>query len=168
MPKAIVTGDITLDWNLYRRQGPQHPGALWEPDFGTKNCLTWGGAVQLREIIAASVRGRARVPKPELTEGDKVPGRAPFWHSYSKCEEFPKEKQNKGKGGGDKNAPQAWRIREFIGLEETIAHSTFPPRNLFMESDDGGADLVVVDNANQGFSELRKIWPKSLINDTPR
>ena len=163
MVKVLVTGDITVDWNLFRSRRSQHTGSLWEPDFRTKSWPTRGGAALLAEMIDGVKGEKATVLKPELTNADLAPGRAPFWHSYSSCERFLKESKDAGK-----NAPTVWRIKEFLGLEQTPYDENHPPRNLFQKGDRGDANLIVVDNANQGFSQKRDIWPESLKSEKPK
>lgn len=156
--KVIVTGDITLDWNLLRSRSAQFRDFLWEPDYQTKSCLVAGGAALLGELIHQAAQDDAALLRPELRKTDHTPGKPPFWHSYTICEQFPKTRTQP-----DKEPDFVWRVKEFLGLEQTkvLTDPAESPRNLF-EDDDGQSDIVVVDDANQGFSKLSEIWAKSL------
>ena len=48
---VVVTGDITLDWNLARSRGPEAQGPAWEPQVCSR--LRWrrGGAALLADLI---------------------------------------------------------------------------------------------------------------------
>src|ERR1035438_329105 len=50
---VVVTGDITLDWNLARGRGPEATNPAWEHEFCSR--LSWqrGGAALMADLIEA-------------------------------------------------------------------------------------------------------------------
>lgn len=48
---AIVTGDVTMDWNLARTQRARDGAANWTREDCTRACWQRGGAAMLADLI---------------------------------------------------------------------------------------------------------------------
>ena len=165
---VVVTGDITLDWNLARSRGPEAQGPAWEPEVCSR--LRWqrGGAALLADLIegvAAQIRDRAAYeirqpasPRRTGNEGDTPigPEDPRFHHSYASwlacayatAKGFEKEKR-------------AWRVAEFLGINRCSSAET-PANWARVVNDNPAASLVVLDDAGLGFRSKRELWPASL------
>jgi hypothetical protein len=152
---SLVIGDVTIDWNLARGQMSQRTGALWDPGFISRCYRQDGGAALLGELIdkGAGTLGQT-VHRVRLRKA-VVPGSAGFAHSYTLCGQYPRQV-------GEKDL--AWRIKEFLGVD-TPSIGVGNPATTILTGDDGKADLIVIDDANQGFRRSPKsTWPASLQN----
>jgi hypothetical protein len=171
---VVVSGDITLDWNLARSRGPEAQGPAWEPEVCSR--LTWqrGGAALLADLIegvAAQIHDRAayeiRQPDTPRRTGTAVdapigPEDPRFHHSYASwlacayaaAKGFEKEKA-------------VWRVAEFQGLNRgsTSGASDDWAR---VVNDSPAASLVVLDDAGLGFRSKRELWPASLTAPASR
>jgi hypothetical protein len=165
---VVVSGDITLDWNLARSRGPEAQGPAWEPEVCSR--LTWqrGGAALLADLIegvAAQIYDRAayeiRQPDTPRRTGTAVdaaigPEDPRFHHSfaswlacaYATAKGFEKEKP-------------AWRVAEFQGLNRCSTSGASDDWARVV-NDSPAASLVVLDDAGLGFRSKREVWPASL------
>jgi hypothetical protein len=165
---VVVSGDITLDWNLARSRGPEAQGPAWEPEVCSR--LRWqrGGAALLADLVegvAAQIRDRAayeiRQPaSPRRTgtaEDTRMGPEDPRYHhsyaswlpcAYATAKGFEKEKP-------------AWRVAEFLGINRCSASGT-PDGWARVANDSPEASVVVLDDANLGFRSNRALWPVSL------
>jgi hypothetical protein len=165
---VVVTGDITLDWNLAHSRGPEGLGPAAEPEVCSR--LRWqrGGAALLADLIegvAAQIRDRSayeiRQPDTPRRAGtgvdDRIGPEDPRFHhsyaswlpcAYATAKGFEKEKP-------------AWRVSEFLGMSRSSASDTSADwARVVNDSPDAG--LVVLDDADLGFRSKRELWPVSL------
>lgn len=153
---AIITGDVAVDWNLARSHITQRTGALWDPGLLARCYKQIGGAALLGELI-----GRAASPLGHTVHSIKLdtrravfPGSPGLTHSYTLCARYPSRL-------GD--SVQTWRMKEFLGVDKYTG-SRANRSAATLNDDDGKADLIVIDDADQGFRALEKTsWPPSLL-----
>jgi hypothetical protein len=154
---VVVAGDITLNWNLARRIVTQRTRVLWDPDHYMQAYVQVGGAALLGRLIHAAAEGTANVLYPDPLARPRVPGTPPFWHSYAICAQFPKK-------GRQTNNELVWRVQEFLGLDRQRSDLPENPAERLLSQDEGEGDIIVLDEANQGFRDLKdEVWPKSLV-----
>src|SRR5512145_2756313 len=83
----VVSGDVTVDWNLARRTPPGVTGG-WRPDLKARACRQRGGAALLADLVERAVARRpANAPEPVLLSVDlpadsMTPDDQRFSHSY--------------------------------------------------------------------------------------
>lgn len=142
---TVVAGDITVDWKIARNRAELPTNAPWDPDYITQTYYEFGGACLLGELIRAGSRNAVVPDITQYETNPPAPGDPPFWHSYTICASPPGQKEE-------------WRIEEFLGVDRQVDRK---PKQL-LRKDDGTADLVVLNDASQGFRHLERIWPKSL------
>jgi hypothetical protein len=51
---AIVTGDVTIDWNLARLASSATGAQTWNAEAVTRACVLKGGVVMLADVIRAA------------------------------------------------------------------------------------------------------------------
>lgn len=163
---VIVTGDVTIDWNLSR---PTHaPGTLpeWDPDECTRACWQRGGAALLGDLVEVVASGLGD-PDREISVRQTAAPHEPVWpgddrfnHSYAMWSLFPYAAWPK-----DKDRP-AWRVEEYLGFDrcpDTPGADDWKR----VEGDDPHAALVVLDDGNLGFRDRPDLWPAALSEGTP-
>lgn len=147
---VVVTGDVTMDWNVLRSRHSDPPSATWTArDLARASCQR-GGAALLAELVAETARrlGTSGVDValrgPTLPRGRLSPGDERYHHSYALW----------GRTGG------AWRVEEFLGLDRGPADT--PPEWMKSDGDASAANLVILDDAGLGFRDYPELWPQAL------
>jgi hypothetical protein len=163
-PVIVITGDITMDWNLARTRRSKDSQSFWSPDDTA--CIFWqrGGAALLADLVDAvatdlqqkggspiSIRQIAaprKSAKPHA-EDDQYNHSYAMWSlfKYSEKAQFNKEKP-------------AWRVEEFLGLSRASRDSIQEWQKV--ADDTSKADLVVLDDADLGFRNRAELWPAAL------
>jgi hypothetical protein len=148
----IITGDVTIDWNLIFFQSAHDLTSLWNVHNTARACPQPGGVAMLSALIQA-VCARLpdtfstqiyspRIPLAAISTDDKR-----LNHSYV-IWELQGDKEKKG-----------WRVSQFLG---TDAASEDDERLII--NDPPNADLIVLDDANLGLRHSPGHWPNVLQN----
>jgi len=171
---VVVTGDITLDWNLARSRGPEAQGPAWEPEVCSRMRWQRGGAALLADLIegvAAQIRDGAAygirqpdTPRRTGTAADAHigPEDPRFHHSYASwlpCAYATAK--------GFEREERAWRVAEFLGIHRRST-SDISDDWARVVNDSSNAQLVVLDDADLGFRSKRALWPASLTTPGSR
>jgi hypothetical protein len=160
----IITGDITMDWNLARTRRSRNDISFWSASDTA--CTTWqrGGSALLADLLEAVARDLMKAGSPRIsirqtcaprTSGEVQPENEQYHHSYamwSPCKYGTHSKLEKEK--------QPWRVEEFLGLDR--ADSDLVQDWQKVVDDSPKASLVVLDDANLGFREHPELWPMAL------
>lgn len=155
-PKIVVAGDITIDWlEVSVRHRPPEQGRRplpnWQLQPGLRRVPKRGGALLLADLIKA-----ATGITPITHQLEDLENRSPdeVVHSVVMLDQFPysadkKDKENK-----------VYRVAEPRGYAGPLGDPPAPPPLL---RDDPDAQVVVIDDAGNGFREAaRKYWPAAL------
>ena len=161
-PKVVVTGDVTMDWNLARIRRLKEALPAWNADDRTRASWQRGGAAMLADLIEAvdnTLRRDGEADWAVLKMGSPsepvhpLDGR--FHHSYAIWSQF---SCAKGSSSGDEES--TWRVEEFLGLDPS---PTDRPADWQKVVDDTPhADLIVIDDAALGFRTQPGLWPKAV------
>ena len=161
---VVVTGDVTMDWNLARPRNFPNTGLTWNTEDAIRGYWLPGGAALLasivREIAAQLAPERKYEVHPLLDKEDRVsPNDSQHHHSYAlwslfKYEEIP---------GDDDAQSYVWRVKEFLGLQrpepaEALAVDEWKQ----LAEEVKRASLVVLDDAGLGFRDHSEIWRDAL------
>src|SRR5438552_12605183 len=110
---AVVTGDLTIDWNLARTRRHKSEGGAWSADNSMRAYWQRGGAALLADVISGVAQdlGPTGEPPWEVRQmaapTDAVcPEDLPYHHSYAIW----------SNRAGPKDPP-VWRVEEFLGLD---------------------------------------------------
>ena len=158
--RIVVSGDITMDWNLARIGQTTRSHAIWVPNNVE---IFWqrGGAsllADLLEAIAAEVQKEKSLPiaihQPgaPTSSAEVSPGDPGYHHSFALWA----EKKYADKPPLDKD--RAWRVDEFLGMCRADSHCPA----MAIADDKAEADIVVLDDANMGFRDAQDCWPLAL------
>ncbi len=155
---AIVTGDVTLDWNLACLRAIPEGRQQWNAEDRTISCCQQGGAALLAELlqeVAAELPEKYRIWQMTPT----IPGDHRLHNSYAIWDRYDYQVEEKlNKNVTAEKAEKVWRVTEFLGLERA---QDFKPQEM---NDPSEATLVVLNDANLGFREEKNAWawPKVL------
>jgi hypothetical protein len=162
---VVVTGDVTMDWNLARTRRSDSSSVAWNADDCTRTYWQRGGAALLGDLVEAIAEELKRTGKPVYSvrqmgapRDNAFPGDPRFHHSHAMWSLFDYDE----KSARDRNKPKgAWRVSEFLGLDRCI--DCEPEQADWMRVvDDAPAEIVVLDDADLGFRKNRKLWPKTV------
>ena len=155
--KIVITGDITIDWNLARIHRSKDIVQRWGNDDCTRAASQPGGAALLGSLLAAAAADLKSgnlsdyaVSQPDLMSQTIEPIDDRFHHSYAIWSLF-----------GDQ---KAWRVQEFLGLDQ-CTESEFHDfsQGIYPLAGFSENDIVVVDDANLGFRNQYADLKKSLM-----
>lgn len=163
---VIVTGDVTIDWNLSRATHAAGGPRDWDPDECTRACWQRGGSALLAdlvEVVAAGLGGSGRrlVVRQTAAPHEPVwPGDARFNHSYAMWALFP---YVAGAKGGER---PAWRVEEYLGFDRCPDSGEGDDWKR-VDGDVGDPVLVVLDDGNLGFRDRPDLWPEAVNTGAP-
>ncbi len=153
----IITGDITMDWNLARTRRSRNEVSFWSAD--DTSSINWqrGGAALLADLVTAIAKDLQKDGASQFSirqtgaprkSSKVIPDSAQFHHSYAMWSPVKY---------GDK---PAWRVEEFLGLDRARSDSVQDWQKVVDDTTE--ADLVILDDANLGFRDQPELWPATL------
>ncbi|HSB12037.1 MAG TPA: RyR domain-containing protein [Blastocatellia bacterium] len=165
---VVVTGDVTMDWNLARTQRSDGRGASWNADDCTRTYWQRGGSALVADLVEAVADEFKRNGKPVYSirqtgapRKNVLPGDPRYHHSHAMWSLFSYDE----KRARDKDKPKgAWRVSEFLGLDRCAADCAPEGAGWRHVVDDTPAQIVVLDDADLGFRRLHELWPKSVTS----
>lgn len=161
-PVVAVGGDVCIDWLSI----PVEPVAVadgqpnWRLRGGEHMFAERGGAWLTADLTAAALGNTADVVKPEKQE--RIENVAPddVIHSLLRLRKF---------RAGPKDESLRWRVAKFEGFSGPLANSKKPPFPACkMERAVLAADLVLLDDAGNGFRDFANAWPEVVSDTTAR
>jgi hypothetical protein len=167
----VVTGDVTMDWNLARTPRTALRPTAWTAEEQT--CAYWqrGGAALLADLIGAVAdelrqRGYAHMvvcqtaaPSEPSWSGDPR-----FHHSYALWSSCSYKRQP-----SHHQETPAWRVTEFLGVGRCTPQAAPGAADWHGVVDDtAAADLVILDDAALGFREQPERWPQAITTNGSR
>jgi len=155
--EVVITGDITMDWNLARMRRSKSAQSSWQSDDTT--CSYWqrGGAALVADLVAAVSQDLQQGGQPPFVihqtaapqdSGPVDPDDHKFHQLYAMWAQYKYD---------DK---PAWRVEEFMGLDRAAAHSAQDWEKVV--GDTPAADLVVLIDSGLGFRQHPELWPMAL------
>jgi hypothetical protein len=151
--EVVVTGDVTMDWNLarFRRARADVGLHMWWSDDRTRACWQRGGAAMLADLIGAAAKQPGYFVRQMDAPLEPVhPSDDRFHHAYALWDQF------KGAKG------QAWRVKEFLGLDRSPAQEPAPWQQV--RDDPVAPVLAVLDDADLGFRDWPALWPHAVTD----
>ncbi|HEY1169312.1 MAG TPA: RyR domain-containing protein [Candidatus Limnocylindrales bacterium] len=157
--RVIVSGDVTIDWNLARTRKLADPAIAWNAADRTEMYGQPGGAALIAGLmseVAATLAAEGvavEVAGPGSPFVTIVPGDPRFNHSYAIWSKFPRRQ-------GDRDR-SIWRVEEFLGLDRaTTPEAAGAGTGTATHAYD--SDLVILDDADLGFRATPERWPAAL------
>ena len=159
----IISGDVTMDWNIARTKISSRNDLSWNPEIRTITSCQIGGAALLADLISqvANQLDANRHHKFSIFQHQPpvelvAPTNPDFHHSFSIWARFPQDH------------PEAWRVSEFLGLDQISAARADDARRFSIPDEPENPDILFIDDAAIGFRDLREAWPACLSNPNAR
>lgn len=162
--QAVVTGDVTMDWNIARTSSHRSLGLPWKSADSLRIYWQRGGAALLADLIKAvskTLRDSGKVdskiaivdaPKKQIVQ----PSEKNYPHTYAMWKLFEQKK-------GESSKEKVWRVEDFMGLDPGAEPLTNSDAGHSVIKDPPEADLVVLDDAALGFRSRTPLsWPQAL------
>jgi hypothetical protein len=153
-PTIVVTGDVCIDWLQWPTK-PEDAGLNWKLYAGTRMTAKPGGALLLADFMRNATG--VTVVSPQLKMIDKIPPKV-LLHSNAELELFPYSSDRRDP---DKDR-MVYRIGRCRGFTGPTTDSQAP---LSFEDDDPSADMVVLDDAGNGFRDDEMRWPLAIQDE---
>jgi hypothetical protein len=151
-PTITVAGDICIDWLEFPIKA-KDSGLNWELYPGTCFVAKPGGALLLADILRR-LQG-VTVLSSTLVGIENIPPEKVI-HSNAELKLFSYSNDLK-----DKNN-LVYRVKEFRGF---IGSNNVAPGFASIEKDDSDSQIVVLDDAGNGFRDNDKYWPKAITEN---
>ena len=153
-PIIVVAGDVCVDWLQFPQKG-KDSGLNWELYPGTNMIAISGGAVALAEFLRKSTK--TTVVSASLSDINNLSPQQVI-HSNTEIDFLAYSTDPKDKG------KSAYRVKQFKGFVGPSGCSEFS----LLKNDDPDADIVVLDDAGNGFRDNPKYWPKAIVEADKR
>lgn len=147
--KIVVTGDICINSLQWITEPQNNKGLNWQTHLNVHSILKSGESLLLAKLIALAVDADIRSPKIDDIEASLSKD---FLRSIAELDLFPAY-------ADEKSNDKVYRIKRFLGF---AGPSSDTPKLLSIADDDPNADIVVIDDENNGFNSNEKFWPSAL------
>ena len=159
--KIVVTGDVTMDWNLARTRRSKDGVSFWSADDTASTTWQRGGSALIADLIETlaknmgpgefSIRQTGAPHKSNKVQPDSDQ----YHHSYAMWSPF----KYGEKSPLDKEKP-VWRVEEFLGLDRSNNEMVQDWQKVVDDTKD--VDLIILDDADLGFRDHSELWPAAL------
>jgi len=162
--KIVVAGDVTIDWLMWRVQPEdpldkeRRPRLNWQLYWGTRMAARPGGALLLARMVEAATGLPVLAPKLPKRPEDISPGEN--LHSLVMLSRYPFSTEKK-----DENN-LVFRVQELLGYDGP-RKGDLQALSLAEAQDAADADLVIIDDAGNGFRDQEQAWPKAVTQGKP-
>ncbi|MDF2858538.1 MAG: Ryanodine receptor Ryr, partial [Neobacillus sp.] len=147
--KIVVSGDICINSLQWTTEPQNNKGLNWQTHQNVHSVLKSGESLLLAKLVALSTE--ASIYSPKISDIETTLSKD-FLCSIAELDLFPifAEKKSKGK---------VYRIKRFLGFAGPASGS---PKLLPIENDVVDADIVIIDDENNGFNSNEEFWPMAL------
>ena len=160
---VVVTGDVTMDWNIACARPAHSAVANWSGDtVDTRVYWQRGGAALLADLVEAIARSVGKTGEPAFDLRQTAAPRQPvvpndprFHHGYTQWNLFPQVL------GRAHDASPVWRMSEWLGLSMSLGDVATNDWAR-VENDTASAALVLLDDAALGFRDAPELWPQAI------
>ncbi|OGN98529.1 MAG: hypothetical protein A2Y89_03750 [Chloroflexi bacterium RBG_13_51_18] len=157
---VIVTGDVTIDWNIARLQRQEGMTQGWNAEDLTAAFCQRGGAAMLGELVAAVAgsldrerQARITVHQVSLPAQDISPTDPHFPHSCAMWRPFNRD---------ERSGKKVWRVDEFLGLKPAYEVARPADARKTLTANSINPSLIVISDANLGFRRNPELWPSAI------
>lgn len=147
--KIVVTGDLCINCLQWITDPQSNKGLNWQTRFNMHTASQPGGALLLSKLVALSTKNS--VLSPEIQNMELILSNE-LLRSFVELKLFPidsHEKENR----------KVYRVSRFLGFS---GPSSGVPKLLSIIDDDIDADMVVLDDEDNGFNSNQEFWPLAI------
>ena len=163
----VVTGDVTIDWNIARVRRADIIMNVWNAENLTTSFCQRGGVVMLTDLIKSIARNLNQTKQTDITvrqistpKGPINPCNNHFHHSYAVWSPFKIDERKSDE------EEKVWRVQEFLGLSKASSDNSSSDNWKKVVDDPINPDLVILDDAALGFRDSPQYWPGALSGDS--
>jgi len=167
---VVVTGDVTIDWNIAHTRRADGTGISWNEGDVTRAYWQRSGAALLADLVEAVAEELRQNKLGDFTVrslpwfADPVlPGDPRLHHSYAMWSLF----KYGGKPPLDSEKP-VWRVDKFLGLDRAKDQTADTSDWRRIADEPATTDIVLLDDAGLGFRDHREWWPKAITTEGSR
>lgn len=146
--KIVVTGDICINTLMWTTHPESTEGYNWQSEANVHSLIKSGESLLLANMIGISTG--LKIISPVLSAGACLPLEN-YLRSFAELELF--------KASSINEKDKVFRVGRFMGFMGT---NTGGPELLHIENDDVNADIVVIDDENNGFNSDMSYWPLAI------
>ena len=147
--KIVVSGDICIN-SFYWITDPQNnKGLNWQNNLNMHSVLMPGEALLLTKFVALATG--SCILSPEIEDLESVALKE-FIRATAEIERFPIFPDNK-------NNEKVYRVKRFLGFAGPSAGQS---KLLAITNDDENADIVIIDDENNGYHSNEEFWPLAI------
>jgi len=155
---VIITGDVTMDWNLARTGYTGEQSVVWNPDICTHASWQRGGAALLADLIETIASSSENLSQHNINIYQMAAPRQPvdpgderYHHSHAIWSPI------------DDAGQVVWRVAESLGIDRCSGNRDSDGLHFQQVVDEPeSVDLLVLDDADLGFRDNEAFWPKCL------
>ncbi len=147
--KIVVSGDICINSLQWITEPQNNKGLNWESQQNVHSILKSGESLLLAKLVALSTEASVCSPKIDDVEANLS---KEFLRSIVELDLFPLSTE-------EKNSGKVYRVKRFLGF---TGPSSDTPKLLPIANDDVNADIVIIDDENNGFNSNEEFWPLAL------
>ena len=146
--KIAVSGDICIN-SLYWITDPQNNNGLnWQSNLNVHSVLMPGEALLLAELV--SLATGAHILSPRIEDIESVSSKE-FLKATAEVDLFPVFP--------NRNNEKVYRVKRFLGFTGPSSGIT---KLLPIANDDANADMVIIDDENNGYHSSEEFWPLAI------
>lgn len=147
--KIVVSGDICIN-SLYWITDPQNnTGLNWQNNLNVHTVFMPGEALLLAKLVTLATG--SSVLSPQIQDLESIPAKD-FIQAIAEVELFPVSPNKK-------NNERVYRVKRFLGF---TGPSSGISKLLPITNDDENADMVIIDDENNGYHSNAEFWPLAL------
>lgn len=147
--KIVVSGDICINSLQWTTEPQNNKGLNWQTHQNVHSVLKSGESLLLAKLVALSTDAFICSPKIDDIEANLS---KEFLRSIAELDLFPLSAE-------EKNTGKVYRVKRFLGF---TAPSSDTPKLLPIANDDVNANMIIIDDENNGFNSNEEFWPLAL------
>lgn len=147
--KIVVSGDICINSLQWITEPQNNKGLNWQNHQNVHSILKSGESLLLAKLVALSTQAAIYSPKIDNIETALSKD---FLCSIAELDLFSISAEKKSKG-------KVYRVKRFLGF---AGPSSGIPKLLPIVNDVADADIVIIDDENNGFNSNEEFWPIAL------
>ncbi|MBC8015323.1 MAG: Ryanodine receptor Ryr [Sporomusaceae bacterium] len=147
--KIVVSGDICVNSFYWITDAHNNKGLNWQNHLNIHSVLMPGEALLLTKLVTLATE--SCILSPELNDLESVAVKE-FISATAEIEPFPVF-------AAPKNNDKVYRVKRFLGFAGPVSGQS---KLLPIKNDDADADMVVIDDENNGYHSNEEFWPLAL------
>jgi len=154
--KIVVSGDISINSLNWVTDPQNNKGLNWQNNLNMHNVLIPGEALLLAKFLTLAIG--SCIISPQLQDFESIVLKE-FIRAIAEVELFPVF-------ANKKNNDKVYRVKRFLGFS---GPSSGISKLLPIVNDDENADMVIIDDENNGYHSNEDFWPLALktLGKTP-